>query len=153
MAINIEKVEEEYAMYITFMDDNLNDLESVLVDRYGEDYKLTYKEDSIDLIENFLEEQLNHFTIELFSREKLLENISTYMGEIVRRKLNGRWDLEREEDVLTFGYPNVTHLDGLPEDGGYIPLEDVYIFKEKREKGFLGGSIRSILYANDSSKW
>jgi hypothetical protein len=153
MAIDINKIEEQYVSYITFMKDNLNDLEEALKLRYGKEYELSYEEDSIDEIELFLSEQLQEYTITTFPKGKLLENVSTYMGELVRRKMNGHWALEREEDVLTFGYPYITNLDGLPKEGGWVPLQNVFIYRDNPERGYLGLSIRSILYANAPSKW
>lgn len=150
---DMEKIEEQYVAYITFMKDNLNDLEEVLKTRYGEEYKLSYEEDSIDDIELFLSEQLDNYTITLFPKGKLLENISTYMGEIIKRKFSGHWDFERDEDMLTFGFPVVTGLKGLDKDFGWAPIHNIFAFEETRKEGLLLKGLRAILYANDPSKW
>jgi hypothetical protein len=104
-------------------------------------------------IEAFLDQQLKEYNITLFSLEHLVESIGTYMGETVRRIMNGTWELERQEDVLTFGYPRVTKLDGLPAEGGYVPHHSLARYIKKLKKGQLAKSVRMIIYANDPSKW
>ena len=153
MAIDMKKIEDDFQTYLMFIEDNLIDLETVLKEYYGGKYELSYNEDSILKIETFLGEQLDNYTITLFPKGKLLENISTYMGEIIKRKLSGHWDFERDEDMLTFGFPVVTGLRGLDKDFGWAPIHNVFAFEETRKEGLLLKGLRAILYANDSSKW
>lgn len=153
MAIDMKKIEDDFQTYLMFIEDNLIDLETVLKEYYGENYELSYNEDSILKIETFLGEQLDNYTITLFPKGKLLENISTYMGEIIKRKFSGHWDFERDEDMLTFGFPVVTGLKGLDKDFGWAPIHNIFAFEETRKEGLLLKGLRAILYANDPSKW
>ena len=153
MAIDMKKIEDDFQTYLMFIEDNLIDLETVLKEYYGENYELSYNEDSILKIETFLGEQLDNYTITLFPKGKLLENISTYMGEIIKRKFSGHWDFERDEDMLTFGFPVVTGLKGLDKDFGWVPIHNIFAFEETRKEGLLLKGLRAILYANDPSKW
>lgn len=145
MAIDIEKMEDDFQIYIMSINDNLQDLEIVLKEHNNPNYQLDFTIESLEQIENFLSKQLENYTIKLFKIGKLLENVSTYMGEIARRKLSGRWDLERNRKDFDFGYPIVTDLDGLPKDFGWCPIQVVFNFKRKKKVGLLKRATKSIL--------
>jgi hypothetical protein len=145
MTIDAEKMEHDFQIYVTGLKDNLSDLEYVLKDAYGPDYHLDFTFESLDAVERFLAHQLDHYTIKIFPIGKLLENISTYMGETAIKKLNGHWDLERNPKDFDFGYPMVVHLDGLPKDFGWCPIQVVFNFKRHREFGMLKKAAQSLI--------
>ncbi|CAA6808545.1 MAG: Unknown protein [uncultured Sulfurovum sp.] len=144
MAIDKEKMENDFQIYLMSINDNLDDLEVVLKEHYGSEYQLDFTIESLDKIEDFLSKQLENYAIKIYPLGKLLENVSTYMGEIARRKLSGYWDLERDNKDFDFGYPMITDLDGLPKDFGWSPIQVVFNFKRKKKIGLLKRATKSI---------
>lgn len=139
-----KKNEEIFQVFLMSIEDNLIDLECAMNRNYHLNYKFDFTIDSLDKVEGFLYEQLENYTIELFPEGKLIENISTYMGEIIIRKLNGHWELERNEKDIDFGYPIVQGLDGLPEDFGWCPIQVVFNFRRKKKIGLLKRATKSL---------
>jgi hypothetical protein len=150
MNADMQKMEDDFQIYFQSINMNLNYLEMVLKDRFGPSYQLDFTPDSLDDIEMFLSEQLDNYTIEIFSREKLLENISTYMGEIIKRKLNGRWNLSRDPEINHFGHPVVENLDGIRKKFGWWVMSTVSAFETNRKPGHLKSSITSLIEISES---
>lgn len=147
MANKYEIQTDNFQHYLTDIDDDLVGLSIYIQEYLRKDTILDYSINSLSYVEDFLDYQFNNYNLHNFSVDKLIEIVSFYMGEIVRKKVGGKWAICLDEEDIDYGYPMLHLLQGFPDDFGWSPIQVVLSFKETRKKGLLKQATNGVLNA------
>jgi hypothetical protein len=76
---------------------------------------LDFSPESLDVIESWILSRYPHFSDMLADGEEWnLDGLARYIGETIRKNVEGHWELELDPDVIYYGLPQLTGFSSEP---------------------------------------
>ena len=122
--------------YLQYMDDSLEALIAFAKSlNRPELLPLDYTFESLDRLEHLYELVLSGDAKPDVSEDKFRTRLATYLGETRRKNLGGKWKLEEDPDLATYGLPGLGEMPGFKPEFLMTPLLPVKNFAGSRKKG------------------
>jgi hypothetical protein len=142
----LEALKDGFQVYLMSLDDSLVELEKDVASHCGvSTFRLDHSLESLGQIESFLSDCLDEKHRTEAPIELIITRISSYMGEVARTKLHGRWELCLDEDDFDFGLPCVGNLSGYPKGFAWCPIQVVFNFRRDRRPMLLRSATEAIV--------
>ena len=107
--------------------------------------EFTYSFEEIKDIENFYAKSIKNVSKLNMSKDTLEDIVATYFGTACRNYLGGKWDVEMDKKVDTYGHIYVDYYDYEFETGSFFyPYWYTYGLESKQDK--VGGISELIKY-------
>ncbi|HJH54492.1 MAG TPA: hypothetical protein K8V77_00240 [Brachyspira hyodysenteriae] len=102
-----------------------------------EGYHADYTIESLSEIDKFFKEKMN-LVLERDDNRNFIFSISAYIGEVIRKKFNGHWELSRDIDLddETIGIGFKNHKTIYPLNITLEPIQKKYTMKEYLKNNF-----------------
>lgn len=104
---------------------------------------LDYSTESLNRLEEAYKLVLNE-DILVVDKDIFTTRVGRYLGETLRRKVGGHWNMCSDPNNVCYGLPWITNIPKLP-DFGWCPSSVVFNYRAHRRHGLLHKAIDKIL--------
>jgi len=135
---------EEFEIWLFEMDNALDDLFELFKEKDLEELK-KYSLDSLNIIEEWLLIKFN-LPDEILEKSNkiILDSSSRFIGEVIRKKVSGKWSIElKDKDDAYFGIPVIVSKD--EKHFFDCPHSLTTALLDRREKQWLKGVVEYII--------